>query len=81
VERLQKMGWLEGEIGIDQRKSFVCAPLNDKTIFIAYVSYQDVWYYVVASYLEKGDTVEVRDDFRFLTPEEVRSLRDRGIII
>jgi len=34
------MGWIDGEVLMDTRKSFVCAPLDGKTIFIALVSYQ-----------------------------------------
>ena len=81
VEHLQKSGWTDGEIVVDIRKSFVCAPLNGKTIFIAFVSYQDIWYYIVASYLERDNQIDVQDDLRLLTPEEIESLRNRGIII
>jgi len=63
------------------RKSFVCAPLNGKTIFIAFVSYQNTWYYIVASYKEKDNLIEVQDDLRLLTFEEIESLRNRGVII
>lgn len=80
-EHLYRIGWIEGEILLDIKKSFVCAPLDGKNIFIAFVAYQWIWHYVVASYLEQGAFIKVQDDFRLLTDEEVLSLRKRGMII